>query len=213
MISFRQTSGCHYQWQQTRTGRWTGWCGHLTTIRTSYKENLTYPVITVCPAQRDRGICRSDFRPGETVYCICSTHLFTQRSGGLLKYSHPGPTFLQACSPSCLGQEAAVRLQADGALMLLQALEFGWVEMDRRVSSGINNPHPPRRRVPSSGTCLRLLAIPPEASPTAPSFSLAAGIDSPTTHQIDVRHMLGILITFSHLLPTTPCESHVIIPI
>lgn len=45
-------------------------------------------------------------------------------------------------APSCLGQEASAWLQADGLLMLLQALEFGQMEMDGRILSGINNLSP-----------------------------------------------------------------------
>lgn len=121
-----------------------GWCGGFASIRTSYKENLTYPVITACPAQRGRGICSPDFRPGENVYCICSTGLFTQRPGGLLKDGRP-PLHSCGASASCVGQAAPAWLQADGPLMPLQALGFGPMEMDGWVSSGEHHPHPPQR--------------------------------------------------------------------
>lgn len=71
-------------------------------------------------------------------------------------------------APSCLGQEAPAWLQADGPLMLLQTLEFGWMEMDGWILSGINNPHPPQRLVSPSGAPLNLLALPLVASLSAP---------------------------------------------
>ena len=124
----------------------------------------------------------------------------------------PRPCFFcRPRAPSCLGQEAPAWLQADGPLVLLQALEFGRVDVEGRILSGINNPHPPRRRVPSSRAPLDLPAMPPVASPKASSSSLGRGERvcefTPTARQIRVRHALGIVITFSHLLLTTPCES------
>lgn len=218
MINVRQTSGCHYQWQQTRAGRCPGWCGHLTTIRTSYKENLTYPVITVCPAQRDWGIGRSDFRPGgKCLLYLFHTFIYSE-VGGPAETQPPQPgCSCRGRAPSCLGQEASAWLQADGLLMLLQALEFGQMEMDGRILSGINNLHPPQRRVPSSGTPLHLLVVPPEASSTARSFLLSGCGDwvrelTSTTHQIWARHVLGIFITFSLFSSQLPVSHTLFIP-
>ena len=82
------------------------WCGHFTTIRTSYKENLTYPVITVRPAQKGLRSLQIWFQAWENVYCICCTHLFTQRSGGLLKYG----LALRSCrGPACLFRSGSAR--------------------------------------------------------------------------------------------------------